>query len=170
MANVDNPHGFLPVGSLNGAPPIVRMYDKAAADTRLGIGDLVNISGALNTISRSAAGGPFLGANLGFGLAAPITTHPIMICNKMVLLEAQESGNIGTASEGLNANITVADCSLITGRSQMEIDSDTEATTNTLDVHIYQVAPYVDNDGTAANARWFVQINDSSIADLKAGV
>ena len=170
MSNQDNPHGFLPVGSLNGSPDIVRMYVKAAADTRLGIGDLVNISGALNTVTRSAAAGPFLGPSLAFSTAAAAGTIPVLICNKMKLLEAQESGNIGTAAEGLNANITVADCSLITGRSQMEIDSDTENTTNTLDVHIYQVAPYVDNDGTFTNARWFVQINDSSVADLKAGV
>lgn len=171
MANTDNPFGFLPVFRLDGGNlGLTRMYVKAAADTRLGIGDLVNITGAKNTVTRAAAAGPFLGPTLAFGAAADASVQPVLPANKMVVLVCQESGTIGTAAEGLNANITVADCSTVTGRSQMELDSDTEDTTNTLDLHIYQVAPYADNDGTLANARWFVQINDSTMADLKAGV
>lgn len=171
MSNQNNPHGFLPVGSLNGSADIVRMYVKAAGDTVLGIGDLVNISGALNTVTRSAAGGPFLGPSLAYASAASAGTIPVMIANKMKLLESQENGNGGVTMEGGNCNMVVTgSASAYTGRSGMEINTSTANTTNTLDVHIFQLAPYVDNDGTASYARWFVQINDSTMADLKAGV
>lgn len=176
MANLDNPFGFLPVFRLDGLPMIARVYQKAAADgTALGIGDLVNISGVKNIVTQGSAGGPFLGPTLAYGAASTLTNQPVIVCDKDTVLVAQEDGDggaMGTAAEGLNVDVIVATCSTVTGRSQMEIDSSTANTTpdSTLDLLLYQVAPYPDNDGTLTNARWFVTINDSTMADLKAGV
>ena len=171
MANVDNPHGFHPIGDLHGGEPVIRNYEKDASDTVvLGVNDLVNIDGSLNGVARAAAGGPFLGATLAFGAASTLTDQPVSIASSHSLYEAQENVNIGTAAEGLNANITVANANTTTGIAQSEIDSATETTTSTLDVKIYQVAPYVDNDGTASFARFFVTLNDILFSDLKAGV
>ena len=171
MANVDNPNGFDPIGNLNGGEPVIRIYEKDASDTvLLGVNDLVNIDGSLNGVARAAAGGPFLGATLAFGAASTLSDQPVSIASSFSLYDAQESGNIGTAAEGLNANITVANANTTTGIAQSEIDSDTEANTSTLDVKLYKVAPYVDNDGTASFSRWFVTLNDILFSDLKAGV
>lgn len=176
MANADNAFGFLPVHRLDGLPSVARVYQKAAADgTALGIGDLVNITGVRNIVTQGAAGGPFLGTNLAYGAASTLTDQPIIICDKDTVLVAQEDGDggaMGTAAEGLNVDVIVAAASTLTGRSQMEIDSSTANTTPdyTLDLLLYKVAPYPDNDGTLTNARWFVVINDSTMADLKAGV
>ena len=171
MANVDNPHGFNPSGNLHGGEPVIRIYEKDVSDTVvLGVNDLVNVDGSLNGVARAAAGGPFLGATLAFGAASTLTDQPVSIASSFSLYEAQEDGNIGTAAEALNADIVVANANTTTGIAQSEINSATEATTNTLDVKLYKVAPYVDNDGTASLARWIVTLNDILFSDLKAGV
>jgi len=86
------------------------------------------------------------------------------------LLEAQEDsvgGAIAAASEQLNADVIVA--AAVQGISQMEIDSNTAATTATLDLSLYQIAPYVGN-AQGNQARWFVRLNDLRYGDLKAGI
>lgn len=174
MANVDNPMGFIPIFRLDGQPMVSRIYNKAVGDTAaLGVGDLVITTSALNTITRGAAGGPFLGVNMNYAAASTASEHAITICDFDTILVAQEDGDggaIGTAGEGLNAAIIVAVPDSTAGVSRMEIDSSTAAVDNTLELTLYQVAPYADNDGTLTNARWFVKLNDAQLADLKAGV
>ena len=174
MANVDRPHGFLAIGTLNGADPAVRFFVKAAADaTLLGIGDFVEITGALNTVGRAETGDDILGSTTAYGAASKLTDQPVNPAFADTIFEGQETGTaatLGTASEGLNANFVVADANSTTGISQMEIDSDTEATTATLDLKLWKVAPYADNDGTLANSRWFVLVNRRLLSDQSTGV
>lgn len=172
MANDDAPHGFIPVAQMDGGDPQIRVYVKAAADaTLLGRFDLVDITGAADTVARAAGGGPFLGTTLASGAASTLTDQPTVICSQQTVLEAQEDsvgGAIAAASEGLNATVIVA--AAVNGISAMEIDSSTVATTATLDCRLLQPAPYVGNAVASANARWFVTLNDLRIGDLKAGV
>lgn len=151
-----------------------RVYDKAAADgNAIGINDLVDITGAADTIARGAAGGPFLGVSRSYGAASTLTSHPTLLLTQSTICVAQEDsvgGAIAAASEGLNADVIVAAPSATTQLSAMEIDSNTAATTNTLDVRLLQPLPVADNTVASANAQWLVTINDLRIADLKAGV
>jgi len=171
MANDDAPHGFRFVAQLDGGDPQIRVFVKAAADgTLLGKWDLVDVTGAEDVVARGAAGGPFVGPTLAAGAASTLTNQPTIICSERTLLEAQEDsvgGAIAAASEQLNADVIVA--AAVQGISQMEIDSNTAATTATLDLSLYQIAPYVGN-AQGNQARWFVRLNDLRYGDLKAGI
>lgn len=174
MANVDGPFGFLPVEDESGGHFSTRVYIKAAADgVVLGINDLVDVTGAADTIARGAAGGPFVGSNRAFGAASTLTSHPVLKLLPSTVCVAQEDsvgGAIAAASEALNADVIVADASTTTGLSAMEIDSNTAATTSTLDLRLLRPYPSPDNTVAVANAKWLVKVNDLREHDLKAGV
>ena len=156
------------MAQLDGGDAQIREYVKAAADaTLLGRFDLVDITGAADTVARSAAGGPFVGSTLAAGAASTLTNQPTLIASQRTVFEAQENGNTGAASEGLNADVVVA--AAVNGLSQMQINSATAATTATLDSRLLAIAPYVGN-AAGTNARWFVLLNDLRYGDLKAGV
>jgi hypothetical protein len=88
------------------------------------------------------------------------------------LFEAQENSG-GTAftvnDVGLNCNFIVAAGSTVTGLSGVELDTSTEATTNTLDLKIVGLARRQDN-AIGANAKWLVRINRHQYANQVAGV
>ena len=175
MANSNNPFGFLPVAQLGGGDEVYRIYTHALADTTaVGIGDLVDITGAADTVKQGAAGGPFLGSAGAYVAASTLSTNlPVHIANGRSVYVAQEdsdSSTLAAADEGENANVIVAAVNTTTGRSQMEIDSNTVTVTATFDVRLLEPAPYVDNTVASANAKWFVLINDLRFGDLKAGV
>lgn len=174
MANVDNPSGFLPVAEWSGGGFSVREMTKDAADaTAIGINDLVDIDGSADGVAQGAAGGPFWGVSRSFGAASTLTTHPCIRLTGQTVLSAQEDsvgGAIAAASEGLAADVIVAAADTTSGLSQMEIDSNTAATTSTLDVRLLRPVPSADNTVASNNARWFVSVNDLRISDLKAGV
>jgi hypothetical protein len=111
---------------------------------------------------------------LAYSAASTAATHPVVIALEDSMFVAQEDGIGGAAgvdAEGANANfIVTGDCSAVTGLSQMEIDSNTVNTTNTLDLKLWKVAPFAGNDGTAANAQFFVFLNNRTMGNQIAGV
>ena len=174
MANVNYPRGFQPVGTWEGGNVPTRIMVKAAADgTALGNGDLVDISGAADTIVQGALGGPFVGVCKSFGAASTLTTHPVIQLTANTILEGQDDGDtnlIAAAAEGLNASIIVAAANSTDNLSRMEIDSSTEATTATLDLNLLRPVPRPGNTVGSSFADWFVRVNDLRWSDLKAGV
>lgn len=174
MANVDAPFGFLPVEDEAGGHFYTRVYAKAAGDaTAIGINDLVDVTGAADTVAQGVAGGPFTGVSRAYGAASTATTHPVLKLNPSTVCVAQEDsvgGAIAAASEALNADVIVAAASATTGLSAMEVDSSTAATTNTLDTRLLRPYPAPDNTVAVANAKWLVKVNDLRELDLKAGV
>ena len=171
MANLDNPHGFPYVDSLDGRPAYHRIYAKAVGDSKaLGFNDLVDILAAGTDIDRQAAGGPFTGVNESFGAASTATNHNVAILTPASVCEAQTDGSLVTADTGLNADV-IADVAPngTTDISAQEIDSATEANTSTLDFRLLRLAPYVGNE-SGTNSRWFCICNDLRISDLKAGI
>lgn len=171
MANVDNPHGFPVVDSLDGRPAYTRNYLKASGDTKaLGFNDLVDALTAGTDIERRAAGGPFLGVNMSFGAASTATTHLVEILTPASICEAQTDASLVTADTGLIADV-IADVApnSTTSISAQEIDSATEVVTGTLDFRLLRIAPYVGN-ASGTNSRWFCLCNDLRISDLKAGI
>ena len=174
MANVDAPHGFDPLKSLGGGDMITRIYTKASGDgVILGIGDLVTLTGALDTIEQYDQDDLVLGSCGSFGAASTETSHPVTLAFEDTLFEAQEDGvggAMGTAAEGSGVDVIVNGVASATSpNSIMEIDSNT-ASNAALDLHLYQAAPYIDNDATLTNARWFVLMNDRQYANATAGV
>jgi hypothetical protein len=170
MANVDNPHGFAPLKSLGGGDMVAREYIKAAADgTRLGINDPVTFTGAVDTIEQYDQDDPILGVTLNFGAGTTLTNQSVILAFEDTLFEAQEDANMGKAAEGAGANtIAAVAANTTTGHSKFEISSTAAAAVR--DLHLYQVAPYIDNDGASTNARWFILFNDRQYANAIAGI
>jgi hypothetical protein len=192
MANADTPFGLRPVQHRNGAPysGSFRYYSVAAGNgTAIMIGDPVTLAGTSQTINgriysdvvRSATGDVFQGVCIGvvpetqdsLVYRAASTQRVLMIADDPDLLfEIQEvsGGTALTANDaGLNANIVVAAGSTVTGQSGVELDNTTEATTNTLDVHI--VGPVMREDNAIGeNCKWLVTFNRHQFRNQVAGV
>lgn len=192
MANPDTPFGLRPVQHRNGAPysGSFRYYSVAAGNaTAIMIGDPVTLAGTSQTINgriysdvvRSATGDVFQGVCIGvvpdtqdsLVYRAASTQRVLMIADDPDLLfEIQEvsGGTALTANDaGLNANIVVAAGSTVTGQSGVELDNSTEATTNTLDVHI--VGPVMREDNAIGeNCKWLVTFNRHQFRNQVAGV
>lgn len=192
MANADTPFGLRPVQHRNGAPynGAFRIYSVAAGDaTALMIGDLVKLAGTGQTVKgrmfsdvvRAATGDVFLGPVIGvvpdtqdsLRYRAASTQRLVMVADDPELLfEIQEvsGGTPLTLNDaGLNANIIVAAGSTVTAMSGTELNNATEATTNTLDLHI--VSPVNrDDNAIGEHCKWLVTINRHQFANQVAGV
>lgn len=192
MANADTPFGLKPVQHRNGAPynGAFRLYSVAAGDaTAILIGDPVTLAGTSQTINgriysdvvRSATGDVFSGVCVGvvpttqdsLRYRAASTQRVLMVADDPDLLfEIQEvsGGTALTANDaGLNANIVVAAGSTVTALSGVELNNATEATTNTLDVHI--VGPVMrENNEIGEHCKWLVTFNRHQFRNQVAGI
>ena len=187
MANTDNPNGFRPVQYLSGAP-YTGSYNKYVAGENLFLGDMVELTGAdgdgYAVVARAEANDTLLGAVVGWdavpsgngsaaleNLYCASGTVVYIADNPDLLFEAQQDDtDILDAGIGLNAQIVVAAGSTATGKSNMEIDSDTLATTNTHELQLVRFVDREDNDRTAANSRLVVKINKHQRANGSTGV
>lgn len=192
MANVDSPFGLKPVKHRNGAPytGAVRYYSVAAGDsTAILIGDPVTLAGTSQTIDgriysdvvRSATGDVFAGVVVGvvpvtadsLKYRAASTQRILMVADDPDLLfEIQEvsGGTALTANDaGLNANLVVAAGSTVTGFSGVELNNATEATSNTLDLHIVGPVARADNE-IGEHCKWLVTFNRHQFRNQVAGI
>lgn len=191
MANVDTPFGLRPKRKLNG-PYIATLmeFSTDSGDTvLLGIGDPVELIGegdvingrTYSRVARAETGDKIAGVVVA---VKPVTsastiyreasTQRIVQCEvgTDVVFEIQEvSGGtaLTAAAIGLNCDFVVADASTTTGRSGVELDNSTEATTNTLDLKILGLINREDN-AVGEHAKWEVMINRSQWANQVAGV
>jgi hypothetical protein len=187
MANSDNPNGFRPVQYLSGAP-YTGAHNKYKAGENLFMGDLVELTGAdgdgYAVVARSEAGDVHAGVVVGWD-AVPSGNGSASLENLYcasggvvyiadqpdLLFEAQQDNtNIVDATIGLNAEVVVAAGSTTTGKSNMEVDSDTADTTNTLSLQLVRFVDREDNDRTAANSRLIVKINLHQRANGATGI
>lgn len=192
MANTDNAMGLKPVQHRNGAPynGAFRIYSIAAGDgTATFIGDPVILAGTSQTINgkiysdviQAATGSVITGVVVG---VVPVTQDStryrvastqrlLMVADDPDLLfEIQEvsGGTALTANDaGLNANYVVAAGSTVTGFSGVELNNASEATTNTLDLHIVGPVQREDN-AIGEHCKWLVSINRHQFANQIAGI
>jgi hypothetical protein len=141
--------------------------------TAVGKFDPVAHPGTQNNLARAAAGTATYGISLRYSAATTAAVHPVMLLTNQIIAEAQEDGDggaMGVDAEGANANYIVAAASSVTGISQVEINSDTKNTTSTLDLKLLKVAPFPDNDGTLAYARWLVTFNNVTLGQKTLGI
>lgn len=193
MANADTPFGLKPVAHRNGAPynGAFRVYAVAAGDgTAMFVGDPVKLAGTAETVNgrilsdvvQAATGDVITGVVVGF---APTPTnlelrHRVASTLREVfvaddpdlIFEIQEvSGGTALAANdaGLNANFVVAAGSTYTGMSGVELNNATEATANTLDLHIVGPVNRVDNE-IGEHCKWLVTLNRHQFANQVAGI
>lgn len=192
MANTDNPAGFRPVMHRNGAPysGAFRSYSVAAGyGTALMIGDPVILAGTSQTINgrilsdvqRCATGGVTCGVIVGvkpdsqdsLRYRAASTLREVYVADDPDLLFEIQEGNSGTAlaadDAGLNVDYVVASGSTVTGLSGVQINNATEATTNTLDLHL--MAPVArDDNAIGYSCKWLVTFNRHQYRNQVAGI
>lgn len=193
MANFDSPFGLKPVMHRDGTPyaGAFRVYCTAAGDaTLLGIGDAVKLAGTMQTlngrfladVTRWATGDVPVGSIVGVSPNLSDLTSRYRVASTVreiyvadapdLIFEVQEvsGGTSLTANDGgLNANLVVADANTVTGFSNIELNNATEATTNTLDVHILGPVNRPDND-IGENCKWLVMWNRHQYRNQVAGV
>jgi hypothetical protein len=192
MANPDTPFGLKPVRYLNGAPftGSVNAYSALASDgTAFFVGDPVKLSGTSQTIDgnvyldvdQAATGDVILGVVVAVKpetrdsviYRAASTQRIVYVADSPSLVfEIQEvsGGTALTANDaGLNADFVVAAGSATTGKSGVELNNGTEATTATLDLHIMGLVNRADN-AIGEHAKWLVRINRHQFANQVAGI
>jgi len=194
MANTDQICGFKPVRHLNGNPwnGKARMYYISADDTTaLFIGDAVvtdsnaESTGKYSSVTKAATTGAAIrGVIIGFSdqpyvaldttdlnrayRPADTAMYCLVVDDPAVIFEIQEDGDgntIAAASVGLNADIvftTAGDTS--NGKSGMELDSSSAATTATLPCRILGASNKEDN-ALGAHCKWDILFNLHELRD-----
>lgn len=168
----------------------MRPYSVAAGyGTALMIGDPVILAGTSQTINgrvlsdvqRCATGGVPCGVVVGvipdtqdsLKYRAASTLRTVMVADDPDLLFGIIEGNSGTAltanDAGLNVDFVVASGSTVTGLSGVMINNATEATTNTLDLHLVQPMPREDNE-IGYSCEWLVTFNRHQFRNQVAGI
>lgn len=188
MSNVDRPNGFRPYMYANGAPYNGAFEVMISPTDNLFLGDLVEPTatgtairdGAYQEVGRAETGDPIVGVvvgwepnpdNLGIKYHAASSTRGVYVARTDdLILYCQNDGAMAAADVGLNANFIVAAGSTTSGASNMEVDSTTEATTNTLDLRIMGFVDSPDNEVANANAKMLVRVNRRWTANQIAGV
>ena len=181
MANVSRITGFRPRGYQLGAAftgKVTAYYVSATDATLIGVGDLVKLDGTVDAdgvpaVTRAAANGVCVGPVVGVQYTTPdnlsrqyrpaLTAMYVLVSDDPnIIMEAQEDavgGALAAASVGLNVNFVVADASTVTGQSQMQVDTNTADTTNTLPLRIVGFIQSPENEVGVANAKVLVAFN-----------
>jgi hypothetical protein len=173
MANLNNPHGLMPLGiSLSGAPNAIEVYTKVVGTTgAIYRWDAVaRLSGGSLASNANLTAGTtlFSGVALNFGATLTATDHHVVISpDAMYECQANSTG-LTAADEGLNTNLVLTAGSTTTKLSG-NILSNSSATTATLDVHLLKLYALVDNVA-GAYARFEVVFNRHRMANQVVGV
>ncbi len=166
MANIDNPHGFRPLGiCLSGGQPFIQSLAKAVGlGTAIYPYDLVArlADGSITSATASITPGTTLlsGVALDYGALSTATNH-LVVASPDAIFEAQDNGGAGilAADLGLNANCIVSVAgTLALKKSGHQIATSTADVTATLDLHLLKLLAVPDN-AHGANARIEVVIN-----------
>lgn len=186
MANVDRPNGAVAIDSITGAPIVAKMNkynvdasnataifpgdfmaleaDGNVAPATAGQGNLiVGVCGGVRVASPTVSDGFLANTNIG------VTEHPgylpattagevYIIDDPDQLFLVQTAGTITADDQGQNTPFVAGAGSTTTGRSAHELNATTTSTIN----QVRLVRPYgaSDNDVTAANSKWIVQITE----------
>jgi hypothetical protein len=178
MSNVNNPHGFRPLGwNLGGGPPVIVLMSKAAGlGTAIYPFDLVArlADGSITSATASITPGTTLisGVALDYGALSTATDHLIMISPDALFEGQDNAGGAGilAADLQLNCNVIVSVAgTLATKKRGHQIADSTKDVTSTLDLHLLQLLNVPDN-AFGPNARIVVVINKHRMNPGVAGV
>lgn len=145
MANRDNPHGLQPRYHLSGATIRTESVTLAAANAIVGVGDPLTQTNA-GLYDRAAAGERIDAVAAAPAAASSGATIPAYR-DPNIVFSAQTDDGTGTATAqtavNLNANFIIGNA--VNGRSIMEIDENSAATTSTLPLKIRGLWGSIDN-------------------------
>lgn len=149
MANVDGPHGFLPVRTLDGSCITAQQFQLAAANGSIGIGDLLVID-STGTVTGRAAAAAAAGTVLGVSAeskAASAGGNILVYVNPNIVFEGQTDNGSGvaTAVTVVGNNIEIVNTAPSNGISQQELDESSAATTATLPYKVIGLHKVVGN-------------------------
>lgn len=178
MSNVNNPHGFRPLGfCYGGGPPFMETLSKAVGlATAIYPWDLVVrlADGSISSATADITPGTTLisGVALDYGALSLATDH-LVVTDPLAMFEAQDNaGGAGILAVdlGLNANCIVSVAgTLASKKSGHQIADSTKQTTSTLDLKLLRILNVPDN-AFGPNARIEVLINKHRMNPGVAGV
>jgi hypothetical protein len=171
MANRDNPHGLRPLGVCQGGGvPQIEPFSKLVGyATAIFRNDAVNRA-ADSGIQTGGTPGTTLYSGVSLQYSAASTADTVLVMTSAdALYEAQADGSLVEADLGLNANLLLTAGNATTKMSNHEIDSTTEATTPTLDVHLLRRHAVSDN-AFGTNVRLEIIFNKHRMSPATAGV
>lgn len=189
MANADVATGLAPKMHMNGSPyngQPERFYVPSSDATAIYVGDMVKLAGSADadgvpSVTKASSTNVVVGVVVGVEAETRDSTvyrpaseeRYVMVCtDPSVLFEIQEDsdgGALAATSVGLNANFVDGGGSTVTGKSGIELDSSTAATTATLDFQIVRLSRRPDNE-IGTNAKWLVRLNNHQYVDGTTGV
>lgn len=172
MANVDAPFGARPIRRSGGGNIHVNRYYSNVSDA-LYIGDIVSLEGTADSegVPSVIACTPCLipaGIIVGMEVdkdrldsqlykKAGDAVYFLVADDPDLIFEIQTDAAIVAADFGLNADLVFTEGSTDTGRSKMELDVGTKATTSALHMKMLRLAKHPDNeigDAAIVECRW----------------
>ena len=147
MANPDRPHGFRPVATPSGTPARTNEYNVAAANTAMGIGDVVVLTTA-GVVDAGAASATQIIGIAAQAKAASSGGTMLVYDDPDLLVEAQTDDGTGaaTAAADLFGNIDFVATAPSNDMSRMELDESSQADTSTLPFKLLKLYPVSDNE------------------------
>lgn len=166
MANVDKPHGFRPIYAIHGVSGTCGKYELAAANTAIGIGDLIGRTNA-GVVDQAAATSVQVIGVAAEAKAANSGGTILLYDGPFQVYEAQTDDGTGTltAQTGVNLNADFVATAASAGMSRMEIDENSGAVTPTLPLVVLGLYEVVDNAFGEFN-RLEVMINNHVLKSL----
>ena len=191
MANTDNARGLSLAraqGSAGYTGGANKYYVPTSDGTAIYLGGVVKLAGSADADGVPSVTGNVTAGDVLVGVVVGVesdtresTTYRAASTERYILVaddpnavfEIQEDstgGALAATSVGLNASLAaITSGSTTNGRSTMELDSSTAATTATLDLSILRLVPRADNE-IGTNAKWQVRLNNHQFADGATGV
>jgi hypothetical protein len=173
MANINNPHGLMPLGtSLSGGPQAIQILQKVASNANaIYRYDPVarQADGSIGADSITPGTTLYSGVSLNYGAASTLTDQAVVISPDAIYEVQCDSTAIAAGDMGANANLTLGAGSATTKMSGAVINGGSIATTSTLDLHLLGLFNIVGN-AFGAYARIEVVFNKHRMAPGVAGV
>lgn len=187
MANNDAPFGMSAFSSTGAAYTggVNKYYIPASDSVIMAVGDPVVSLGSADTdgvpsVTRAAAGAAIRGIIVGFEFLnrdqenlpgyrpASVECYALVADDPSARVWIQEdsvAGSLAATDAGLNVNFIVANANSTTGKSQVEIDSSTAATTATLPLKLLGLQQ-VEGNEFGTGAVWVCSFNTHELKAL----
>lgn len=191
MSNVDAPRGFRPIRHRSGLPwngSVNRYVIPSSDNTATFVGDAVKLAGTADTtgkipgVIQATSGAAVVGVIVAFEANFDALTtlyrtalterYCYVVDDPSVLFAIQDDGDSDTmvvGDIGLNANFVVGSGSTTTGRSGMELNTNTAAGTSTLDLKIHALLDTPNNE-IGDYGDYLVSFNNHQFANQVSGL
>lgn len=156
MANVDFPRGFIPVRYKDNRSLVVEYFDVSSTNAEIAVNDIVERRSDGFVHIAQAASTSVVGVAAQAKAANSGGTIAVVPAPGLVMLAQVDDATVNAQTDiGLNYDIVATVPS--GGKSQMEIDGSTQATTATLPILIERVADVTSVAGNALGANVLVE-------------